>query len=139
MLSALRPFLTISLAPLPVICLYLGLVAIEFYWNVPDWQPRWDIYGFALLWTVATSTAVLCVFVALAVRPFARMASFVLCVLLLVVAFYLFPAEPLRPGLLGRGTISPVWYRSARSGLLLLPTVTLLLREVVRKSRPSGP
>jgi amino acid permease len=58
-----------------------------------------------------------------------------LCLALVGMAVYVIPAEPLKPGFLGREFSSPLWYRLGRLGLVL-SLCFLLLRRNSRKSQP---
>jgi hypothetical protein len=108
---------------LAVLGLYAGLVGLEYYWNVPDWQPYPDSIALALafwimlmlFWTwflARASKGRLCL--GLALLP---------CLALLALAVYVAGPEPLKSGFLGREAHSPVWYRGGRVLLLCLPAV----------------
>ncbi len=120
--------------------LYIGLAGLELYWNFPDWQPQWDIPSCALfVWTLGMLAALW--FLGRAeLDLLTRGLALALCLALLALALYLLPAEPLKPGLLGRALHSPLWYRAGRAGVLCLPGLfwaTGFLRRL--HSQPRSP
>ena len=108
--------------------LYLPIAALEFYWNIPDWQPRFDAYAMIFAWLALTCSLLASLLAVLTGRnkPW-RAFSLVPCAVLLALGIYLWPAEPLSPGLLGRDLSSPLWYRGARAALLGLPALSWLI------------
>src|SRR5262245_28838875 len=91
------------------LALYGALVALEFYWNVPDWQPRFDAMAGGLLVWIAFLLLVIWALSQAKSNRLAQIASLIFCAALLVLAIYVFPPEPLKPGLLGRDSSSPLW------------------------------
>ena len=114
--------------------LYAGLVALEFYWNVWDWQPNLDLIAWGLM--SATFAFVLAMrLLAPASRDrMSQFVSLVLCVALLVLGCYVLAPEPLTQGLFARERSSPFWYRFGRLVVLALPTVVWVRGLVVRRA-----
>lgn len=116
--------------------LYVALLALELYWNLYDWQPRadWKALGL-ILGTLAILTGMR--FLAKAARDcFSQGVSLVACLALLILAIYVFPAEPLTQDVFARTSPSPLWYRTARFLVMALPSVFWsleLLCRIVRR------
>jgi hypothetical protein len=108
--------------------LYAAFVALEYYWNVPDWQPRWDNIA-ALIFAGLGLMLVSVWFLARATKDrISRVLCLVPSLALIALAVYVAGAEPLKPGFLGRESPSPLWYRGGRSVLLCLPAVFCVVR-----------
>jgi hypothetical protein len=114
--------------------LYLALLGLEYYWNVPRWQPRFDWVGWVVaVWIVAVLSAVW--FVAGATRNRVTLVvALIICLALMALAVYVFPAEPNVDGLFTRDSPSPLWYRSTRFFVLIVPGVLLGLRLAKQRS-----
>ena len=116
--------------------LYLNLVALEFYWNLFDWDPKFDLPS-ALL--VAGLCIPLC-----ATRYLARIRSnqvpkavaTICCLSLCLLGIYVLAAETKTTGLFARESPSPIWYRVARLFLLIQPGVFLLVHSYRRTEKP---
>jgi hypothetical protein len=117
----LKPSLVVGAWFLSLLLLYAAIVALDLYWNVPDWQPRWDSYGLLMVWCAYASAVLLSALAVLAQNKIGRVLAIFVTAALLALGIYLVPAEPLSPGFLGRETASPLWYRTGRAGLLSLP------------------
>ena len=87
--------------------LYFMLVILELYWNVYDWQPRWDSQAAGLIAGVFLFLVAMR-FLARATRDRAsRGVSLVLCLGMLALAFYVLWPEPITQGLFARERASP--------------------------------
>jgi len=110
--------------------LFLGLLILEFYWNVPAWEPEGDsIAGFLVAWLVAIVVAFW--FLSRArVNWAARMFSFLICLGLFALAVHVLPAEPVKSGLFARSSPSPAWFRGGLALILAAPGIFWILAWV---------
>jgi peptidoglycan/LPS O-acetylase OafA/YrhL len=106
---------------LATVGLYAGLVALELDWNFPDWQPRWDVPSCAILFWLAGMLGAIWFLSRAGRERLTLTLSLLPCLALLILAVYLLPPEPLKPGLLGRDFHSPLWYRGGRAAVMFLP------------------
>ena len=133
MFCAVRRVLLIFFWVLAVAGLYAALVVLEVYWNLFDWQPRLDLAAFGIMvWMGMMLAALWCLCRASTDRVIGGVAL-LLCAALVALAIYVFAPEPVKPGLLGRDTASPLWYRTGRLVILTLPAVFWLLCRRWRK------
>jgi hypothetical protein len=114
--------------------LYLGLVALDFYWNVPDWQPRFDGIVMGIFAPITLSILGVAFLSRCSKDRLTKSIAVLLCLALVGLAVYVIPPEPLKPGFLGRESSSPLWYRLGRLGLTL--SLCFLLLRTSRKSQP---
>ena len=121
---------------LAAIALYAGFVALELYWNLYDWRPRYDArataIGLALsalltaVWYLARGNR------GLTSRTFSGLA----CLALLILGIYLVPAEPLTAGVFARESSSPLWYRAFRLLALSAPMMFWFIAHRRRRLSP---
>jgi len=97
---------------LAVAGLYVGLVILEFYWNVPEWQPRLDFRALVLIWWVMATLAFICFLARISDGPLTQAVSLLLCLALCALAVHVFPPEAAKTGLFGRESPSALWYRA---------------------------
>ena len=107
--------------------LYLVLLLLELYWNLFQWDPKWDARTVGMLGLVS-GVVVLTAFLARGSQhPFTRVLSGLLSAALLSLGFYVLPAEALTEGLFARTAPSPFWYRGTRCVVMGLPLLFWLL------------
>jgi copper chaperone CopZ len=117
---------------------YIGLVALEFYWNVPDWQPRGDFISTTLILFVLG-----CLFAQLRQLLKTRLKAVrvvygVIAAGQLLLGIYLLEPEPVKPGLLGRSESSPHVYRWGRAVLLATAGIGLGWQWLSAYRRPKA-
>ena len=103
--------------------LYVALVMLELYWNLYDWQPRLDLRALGLFCGMVTVLVAIRFLARADGNRLSRGVSLVICLALLALGVYVFPAEPITHGMFARETPSPLWYRAGRFVLLALPSV----------------
>ncbi len=103
--------------------LYLAVLGLELYWNLYDWQPRVDWKAIGLVIVMLGILLAIRMLARASRDRFSRSVALVECLVLLSLAIYVFPAEPLTQGLFARTTASPFWYRAARLSVMGLPTI----------------
>jgi hypothetical protein len=103
--------------------IYTGLVALELYWNLSDWQPKLDLNAAGLIFGMLAALAAIRLLARTGKDRFSGGVSLAICLALLALAFYVVSAEPLTQGLFGREAHSPLWYRAGRFVVLALPGV----------------
>ena len=103
--------------------LYVALVMLELYWNLYDWQPELDLRALGLFCGMVAVLAAIRILARADGNRFSRGVSLVICLALLALGIYVFPAEPITHGMFARETPSPLWYRAGRFVLLALPSV----------------
>ena len=114
--------------------LYAALVALEFYWNVWDWQPNLDPIAWGLLVAVFGFVFAMRLLASATRDRMSQAVSLLLCAALLALGFYVLAPEPLTQGLFARERSSPFWYRFGRLVVLALPTVVWARGWVLRKA-----
>ena len=119
--------------------LYASLVALEFYWNVWDWQPNLDLIAWGLMVAIFGFVLAMRLLAPASRDRCSQGVSLVLCVALLVLGFYVLAPEPLTQGLFARELSSPFWYRFGRLVVLALPTFVWVRGLVVRKTHVAKP
>jgi hypothetical protein len=118
--------------------LYVGLLLVEGYWNLFDWEPKWNWTSLGLAGWLVLVLAVLAFLARAARGALSNTVSLLTSMLLIALAVHVTPAEPLSEGLLGRTASSPIWYRVARLFTLVLPAVLwLCARRRHQRSLPS--
>jgi hypothetical protein len=115
-------------------CLYMGLLLLDVYWNLAAWHPRFDVEAVGLIaaipaalwwiWSLSSATR----------ESWVRWISLLLVTALFALGVYAVPAEPLGQGWFGRTLASPLWYRVGRLAVMSLPGLFWLLRSC-RRSR----
>jgi hypothetical protein len=108
--------------------LYVELVALEFYWNYFDWEPILSASGIGLLCLIGLTMGGLCFLSLARWDRVTQIISFIACLALVCLGFYVLPREPETHGLFARQTTSPFWYRAGRLGILTLPAAFWLFR-----------
>ena len=101
--------------------LYVALVMLELYWNLYDWQPRLDLRALGLFCGMISVLVAIRFLARAGGNRFSQGVSLVICLALLALGVYVFPAEPITHGMFARESPSPLWYRAARFVLLALP------------------
>ena len=125
-----------------VLGVYVALVILELYWNLYDWQPKLDSRALGLIIGVCSVLAAIRFLARATSHRIGQGVSLALCVALLALAGYVFPREPLTPGLFAREHSSPLWYRAGRFVVLALPSVLWGLGQLGRRNpgaQPSAP
>ena len=112
--------------------LYVDVLLLDVSWNLVTWHPRLDLTSLAVLacaipglwgtWSLARATT----------GPASRIVAALACLTLVAVAIYAAPAEELSPGMFGRDSASPLWYRAARVVVMALPGVFLARHHLWR-------
>lgn len=107
---------------------YGGIASIEVQWNLVHWRPMLDGYVVA---TFLLLIAALTFQSRVAMNPSGHSLGltvwiWVTALGLLAAGVYLFPAEPVAEGFLGRPAPSPLWYRASRCVVLAWPILVLL-------------
>jgi hypothetical protein len=110
------------------------LVILELYWNLFDWQPRIDSKAMGLV--AGLCSAVIAMFLLSQINQgrLSQFVSLLLCLALLALAVYVFPAEPITQGMFGRREASPLWYRAARFVVMVLP-LSFWVRGFLRRRK----
>ncbi len=117
--------------------LYTGLVALEYYWNVPDWQPRWDSSAALIFAWLGVMVSGAWLVAGLSTGRTSRILCAIPSLALIALAVYVAGPEPLKPGFLGREFSSPLWYRGGRFLLLSAPALFCAIR-LRRNGRHKG-
>jgi len=123
------------------ITLYVGLVALELYWNLFDWLPRVDLKAIGLLLILLAALTAARWLAVHSVDKGSRFFSLVACLALIALGIYVFPPEQKSQGLFSRSTPSPLWYRGGRLIILCCPGffwVFTRLRPARKGSPESG-
>ena len=94
--------------------LYLGLVALELYWNLFDWLPRLDLRSLGLVIILLAALAATWWLARLSMDCGSRIFSLVGCLALIALGVYVLPPEPQPHGLFSGRSHSPLWYRGGR-------------------------
>jgi uncharacterized membrane protein len=101
--------------------LYVALVMLELYWNLYEWEPRLDLRALGLFCGMVAVLATIRVLARAEGNRFSQGVSLAICLALLALGVYVFPAEPITHGMFAREMPSPLWYRAGRFVLLALP------------------
>jgi hypothetical protein len=118
-----------------VAALYGALLILDCYWNLFDWEPKWDLDSLALsIWILAVLTALGLLARVLRDR-FSQAISLITCLFLLGLGIHVTPAEARSEGLLGRTTPSPTWYRATRLIVMSAPAILWVWGRRRRVSR----
>lgn len=119
--------------------LYGSVALLDFLWNFPGWQPVCDARALALVWSIGVCSVALAVLGMMTKAGLGRTVVLLPCLFFVVLGLYMCPPEPAQPGMLGRDTPSPVWYRGGRAVLLMLPLAGWALRGTIPKVARSAP
>ena len=121
------------------VALYAAFVALEFDWNVWDWQPNLDLFDWGLLVAMFAFVLLMRLLATACPDRMSRGTSLVFCLALFVLGCYVLAPEPLTQGLFARERSSPFWYRFGRLVVLALPTVVWVRGWLVRKTHGAIP
>jgi hypothetical protein len=108
---------------LALVANYLACLALELYWNLFGWFPRFDWNSLGLSMALLAALAASWWLARASVDRLTRIFSLVGCVVLLTLGAYVLPEEPKTEGLFSRQSPSPFWYRLARLAVMGCPTV----------------
>ena len=122
---------------LAVAGLYLALFAVDLDWNIFDWEPGIDLLVVGALYEALAMLTVIWFLSRLKSGRLVQMWALAICVVPVVMAFYLLAPEPLKPGLLGRDHSSPHWYRGSRLLVLSFPVLFWALGPVRKRETPT--
>jgi hypothetical protein len=119
------------------LALYLALTVLELWWNLNDWQPKFDARALALIVGACLALLMIGCLARANAHQIGQGVSLATCLALLALGVYVFPQEPLTQGLFARGQSSPLWYRGGRLVALASPSVLWSL-GLLRRRRLAG-
>src|SRR5215831_17354568 len=90
---------------------YFVFLALELYWNLFSWFPRFDLRALGLMMALLAALVATWWLARVSVNRLARFFSLLGCVALFILGIYVLPEEPKTVGLLSRQLPSPLWYR----------------------------
>jgi hypothetical protein len=121
--------------------LYLALLGLELYWNLPEWRPRSDATSVGLVLGVVLFSSSFWFLTRARSDSLVRWISAAVCLTLVLLGLYVCPPEPPGHGLFERAAPSPAWYRAGRFIVMSLPGALWLLgwRRAPKKGPGSSP
>jgi hypothetical protein len=104
--------------------LYLPLLLLDVYWNIVTWRPTWDWCAALLIVCIAATSVGFYSLCRMSRDRTTRAISLPICLGLIGMGLYAYPAEPASAGMFGRVASSPWWYRAGRLLLMGVPALT---------------